>query len=458
MGPIIRNLKSLASLFFLLFLIPSAAIAGAKNVILMISDGQGIGNIMAADFYSGKRAVYESFDVKYLVTTYADKGWYDPDEIWKSFDSLRSDPTDSAAAATAMASGYKTTSGLIGKKPDLSDVENITEIAEKMGKSTGVVTSVQLSHATPAGMVAHSESRKSLEEMAKYMILESGLDVIMGAGHPLFDDNASEKLFVKEYDFVGGKDVFTSLAGTPGLKSKDGQIWKFIDSRDDFEKAASGGLKAPKLLGLARAGTTLNQARSGDPQVVDLPGRNSGVPSLAVMSRAALNSLTEDKDGFFLMIEGGAVDWANHSNQKGRAIEEQLDFNDAVSAVVEWVDKKSSWDETLLIVTADHETGCLWGDEKEIFVPVRDKGKGQIPEMFYHSKKHTNALVPLYAKGAAATLFSGMKRGRDSFMGKIMSSHDKDFSGDYVDNTDIFRVMTRAISDGQLSDVNPIKQ
>lgn len=448
---IVKKLKSLVSLLFFLFLLPSAAFAGTKNVILMINDGQGIGNIMAADFYSGKRAVYESFEVKYLVTTYADKGGYDPDEIWKSFDSFSYDPTDSAAAATAMASGYKTSSGLIGKKPDMSDVENIVEIAEKRGKSTGVVTSVQMSHATPAGMVAHSESRKSLEEIAKYMILESGLDVIMGAGHPLFDDNASKKSFIKEYESVGGKDIFKNMTGTPGLKSKDCQIWKFIDSRDDFEKAASGGLKSPKLLGLARVGTTLNQARSGDPQVVNLAGRNAGVPSLAVMSRAAINSLSEDKDGFFLMIEGGAVDWANHSNQKGRAIEEQLDFNDAVSAVVEWVDNKSSWNETLLIVTADHETGCLWGDEKEIFVPVMDKGKGQIPEMVYHSKKHTNALVPLYAKGEAATLFSGMKRGRDSFMAKIMSSHDKDFSGDYIDNTDIFRVMKRAISDGQLT-------
>lgn len=429
------------------FMPHAACHAGTKNVILMISDGQGIGNIMAADFYTGKKAVYESFPAKYLVTTYCDKGSYSPELAWKSFDKNKDNPaTDSAAAATAIATGVKTCQGLLGKNPDLRNARNIVEIAESLGKSTGVVTSVQFSHATPAGMVAHSDSRKNFETIAAYMIYESGLDVIMGSGHPFYDDNSEKKFWHSEYKYVGGKDAFKDLTDSDGARAKDGRVWKYIETAEDFEKMASGTEKSLKLMGIARAATTLRQARSGDPQKID-SGLSTKIPTLSTMSKAALNSLSNDPDGFFLMIEGGAVDWANHSNQKARAIEEQTAFNDAVQSVVEWIEKQSGWDDTLLIVTADHETGYIWGSESDEFVLVKDKGADNIPDMFYHSKSHSNTPVPLYAKGKGSESFKTMTDGKDAFFANLLSSFDPGFTGDYIDNTDIFRAMDAAIND-----------
>jgi alkaline phosphatase len=117
-----------------------------------------------------------------------------------------------------------------------------------------------------------------------------------------------------------------------------------------------------RVIGLPQVHETLQQKRRGDdladPYVVN---RTETVPTLAEMSQVALNVLDNNRDGFFLMIEGGAVDWAGHDNQSGRLIEEEIDFNRAVEAVAAWIEKNSSWDDTLLIVTADHETGYLNG-------------------------------------------------------------------------------------------------
>jgi len=160
-----------------------------------------------------------------------------------------------------------------------------------------------------------------------------------------------------------------------------------------------------------------------------------GVPSLETMTQGALNVLSADPDGFFVMIEGGAVDWANHSNDMGRMIEEQIDFNDSVQAVVDWVSANSSWDDTLLIVTADHETGYLWGPGSgtpATFNPIVDNGAGNLPGYQYNSGGHTNSLVPLYAIGNGSGLFYGVAVGSDSVRGP------------YVDNTDIFDVMKTA--------------
>ena len=129
--------------------------------------------------------------------------------------------------------------------------------------------------------------------------------------------------------------------------------------------------------------TTLQQARAGDgkadPFVVPL---TTSVPTLAEMSRAALNVLDNDPDGFVMMIEGGAVDWAGHANQSGRLIEEQVDFDLAVDAVLAWVEANSNWGETLLIVTGDHETGYLTGPmdvANPAWSAVINNGAGRCP-------------------------------------------------------------------------------
>ena len=142
------------------------------------------------------------------------------------------------------------------------------------------------------------------------------------------------------------------------------------------------------------------------------------------------------------MIEGGAVDWANHANQPERTIEEQIDFVQAVEAVVEWVEKNSNWDDTLLILTADHECGLLLGpdSDKIPFQPLTDNGLGKMPGMRHNADGHANSLVPIYARGTDAELFKKLVKGKDEKAASAWS-----ISGDYVDNTDIFAVMKAAM-------------
>ncbi|MDI6830248.1 MAG: alkaline phosphatase [Actinomycetota bacterium] len=133
--------------------------------------------------------------------------------------------------------------------------------------------------------------------------------------------------------------------------------------------------------------------------------------------------LDNDRDGFILMVEGGAVDWASHHNQSGRMIEEETEFNDAVDAVIEWVHHNGNWAETLPVVTGDHECGYLCGPGSAAagrMQPIVNNGRGNLPGMERNSDEHTNALIPLYAKGFASIRFfpyaDGFGRVRGLFM------------------------------------------
>ena len=206
-----------------------------------------------------------------------------------------------------------------------------------------------------------------------------------------------------------------------------------LQTKSEFEKLANGTTIYDKVVGTFEANTTAQQARTSPPKVAapENPSGvafNSNVPSLATMTLGALNVLTQDQDGFFLMIEGGAVDWASHGNQLGRMIEEQQDFNEAVEAAVTWIEAHGGWNRNLLIITADHETGNLRGPTG-VYTDIVDYGKGNLPGAQFYSGEHTNALVPLFAKGAGSELFA-------AYADKIDPRRR-----DYVDNTVIFQVM-----------------
>jgi alkaline phosphatase len=195
------------------------------------------------------------------------------------------------------------------------------------------------------------------------MVYDSAADVIMGAGHPWYDaDGQSLPISSPNtFNYVGGQATWEDLvAGNAGGDADGDGVndpWTLIQTRAEFQSLMSG--PTPKrVLGTAQVYQTLQSNRSGDgyadPFVVPLI---DSVPTLEEMTKAALNILDDDPDGLFLMIEGGAVDWASHANQSGRMIEEHIDFDNSVQAVVDWVQKNSNWGETLLIVTSDHETG-----------------------------------------------------------------------------------------------------
>ncbi|MCX7800912.1 MAG: alkaline phosphatase [Fimbriimonadales bacterium] len=442
----------LALLLGALGLLPVAASPGAKNVILMIADGAGFNTFDAARMYSATRPVYDGPQwIKLACSTHplnlstrptgtgrqVRELVYDPVKAWsltEGYAWLRTGATDSAAAATAIATGVKTYNNAIGMSDRGRPLTNLHQLFQASGRSTGVVTSVPWSHATPAAMVAHNLSRNNYTEIANEMVFRSGMDVILGAGHPWYDSRGERRKEIGSAAYVGGVETFRRL-------TEQRTAYLYLESKLDFERLANGTLDLmgkTRVLGTARAGETLQQGRrwSGDaksrPPFADPP--LPGVPSLATMARGALRVLSANSKGFFLMVEGGAVDWANHANMPGRSIEEQLDFNDAVATVQRWVERNGGWSQNLVIVTADHETGLVWGPNSgtKPFDPLVNNGPGRLPGMAFNSTGHTRSLVPVYARGAGAWRLWDFAKRTDPVRGP------------YLDNTDLFRLIVGA--------------
>ncbi len=441
-----------------------AQVPTAKNIIVFISDGWGQSQLDATAYWNGERASYESWASTHMSTysyvrpsdnpPYGDGSFegihgYDPALAWSDWWYHQNFATDSAAAGTAMATGQKTYNGAICWSVDDQPIENYFEFAEAAGKATGTVTSVQLNHATPATHRAHNPARGNYAAIAQEMIEDSGLDVIMGAGHPNYDHDgqwdAGDPTVPGDWRHVGGHELWNELlAGTAG----GSEPWTLIDQKADFEALADGTLVLDRVVGVAQVASTLQHNRAGypDDNAPDAPYTDPfvpNVPTLATMTAGALNVLGQDPDGFVVMVEGGAVDWSGHGRAMERLIEEQDDFNAAVEAAIAWVEAHSSWDETLIMVTGDHETGGLFGpgvdpeDESTWFAPIVDNGPGNVPGFYYYSAPgqdwqnptgsagHTNLLVPFFVRGAGAEVLLGHADEVDPVVGS------------YIDNTEV---------------------
>lgn len=432
----------------------------ARNIILLISDGCGFNHVDAASLYEhGKTGgqVYEQFPFRAAMSTHCMKpngsggfasSGYNAAAVWSDPKHVLEGYTDSAASATTMSTGHKTYDGAIGVDTQRQPLVHAWQLAEQRGKATGIVTSVQWSHATPAGFVAHNVSRNNYAEIAHEMIMDSATDVIMGCGHPAFDTDGVAVKKPKAFKYVGGEELWKALLhGTAGADADgDGQNdpWHLVQTRDEFRSLISG--PTPKrVCGVAQVHKTLQQGRGGDVDVPFATPLIKSVPTLAEMTQAALNVLDDDPDGFCLMVESGAVDWASHDSQLGRMVEAQLAMNRMVEAVVRWVEEHSNWDETLVIVTGDHETGYLtvaesglkrlWSRRSipDVSLPLKNNGPGRLPGMQWNSGNHTNSLIPIYAKGAGMHLLHSLARKTDPRRGA------------YLDNADIGRVLTAVL-------------
>ncbi|MCM3672019.1 alkaline phosphatase [Mesobacillus maritimus] len=283
-----------------------------KNVIVLIGDGMGVSYTSAYRYLANdpetKIAEPTAFD-PYLVgqqMTYPE----DPEE----------NVTDSASAATAMAAGIKTYNNAISVDNDGSEVKTVLEAAKEKGKATGLVATSEVTHATPASFGAHDPSRKNMNSIADdyYDELINGehkVDVLLGGGLSNFDR--------KDRDLT---DEFQT----------DG--YSYVTNKEDLLKD-----KNEQILGLF--------APVGLPKMIDRPEET---PSLAEMTDAALSRLSQDKDGFFLMVEGSQVDWAGHDNDIVGAMSEMKDFEKAFQAAIEFAKKDKH---TLVVATADHSTG-----------------------------------------------------------------------------------------------------
>ncbi len=407
-----------------------------KNIVILIGDGMGYNQVEAGNYWAygfPRSAVYQRFSRQFGMSTYSanNPDGYDPAQAWTVFDYILNAPTDSASAATAMSTGVKNYDGTIGVDVDYQPLVHLMAKAERAGKATGVVTSVEFSHATPAAFVAHNESRNNYTALALEMIRDSATDVVIGCGHPEFDDNGQPRAN-PSFSYIGADSWDILVNGVPcadadGNGSPD--AWTLVEDVRDFKRLTRG--QTPKrVCGVPRVYSTLQQSRGGDayadPFVVPLT-RN--LPTLAELSVGALNVLDADKDGFVVMIEGGAIDWAGHANQSGRLIEEQLSFNETVEAVLRYLQQSGLAKDTLVVVTADHETGYLTGPGSDPYrKPVVNRGWHRLPGMEWHSGNHTNQLVPFYANGPGAELFAAKVQGWDPVCGP------------YIDNTAVHDV------------------
>lgn len=433
-----------------------------RNVIIMIADGAGFNHFLAAEYYlRGNRNsdTYRNFPIRIAVNTCSDlEHGYDPGLAAKDREYPRIKAVDSAAAATAMSTGRTTYDSAIGVDRDKQPVKHLLEYAKEAGKSTGVTTSVQFSHGTPAGFTVHNTSRNNYEQIASDMILSGNLDLIIGCGHPEYDTSGvqvpdttdGEGRPLRDYRYVGGREMWENLrnGSVIPLRESEHRTWKLMETPEEFRALAlatptdhknpssaercNSSIFNYRIIGVPRVKSTLQLARSGDmkapPETIPFIPE---IPNLSELSMAALNYLSANPKGFFLMVEGGAIDWASHDNMTGRMIEEMSDFIEAVDAVTKWLNETGRFKDTLLIVTSDHETGYLTGPG---WGALQDAGPGKLPEMEWHSLAHTNSLVPLFAKGKGAV----------SFLRYVHGQADPKY-GPFIHSTDIFRVIFDAM-------------
>ena len=316
-----------------------------KNIILMIGDGMGITQITAGMYLNGNKLNLEEFKYIGLHKSY-------------SADNL---VTDSAAGATAFACGKKTYNGGIGVDKKGKPMPTILEEAEQNGLSTGLVVTSSITHATPASFYAHQKSREMVEEIAGDL-LKTDVDFFVGGGKKDFDrrkdgQNLIELLTQKGY-------VISSFL------DKDFKDLKSIDQTKNFGYFSADGEPLP-----------FSQ------------GRDYLVPAC----RSAVDYLSKQKDkGFFLMIEGSQIDWGGHSNNSKYITSEMIDFDNAIGAVLDFAKRDG---QTLIIVTADHETGGY---------AINPTSTMDTIVAAFTTKDHTAVLIPVFAWGPGEELFGGM--------------------------------------------------
>ena len=292
------------------------------NIILMIGDGMGFNHVKAATAEYGDLFFATNADYAGAVTTFSRDVF---------------GPTDSAAAATALASGTKTDNGKVGMYGG-KDLMSTTELAMSLGMATGVIATEGVDGATPAGFSAHTSSRNNLDEILQDQ-LNSGIDLFFGSNSERYEPLKGQ--IEKSYTYV---DAYSDIAGSSG---------KIFAAFDEIPLAADGESK----------------------------------PTLASLAVAALDILSKDADGFFLMIEESHIDKYSHNNQLADALEHVKAYDNAVKAVAEYAKEIGN---TIVIVTADHETGGL---------QYNGETAAQLSDDMYTKGSHSKADVPFYVFG-----------------------------------------------------------
>lgn len=326
---------------------PAAKPAGIRNVIIMIGDGMGPQQIGLLTQYARHAKGSTVPNRTAAIETLLNEG---------TVAIVNNQPhgvlvADSAAAATQLATGQLAGSEMIGANYLGQRVENIVEAAHRVGKSAGLVTDTRITHATPAGFAAHQANRESENEIA-LDYLDNKVDVLMGGGLrnwvPEGANDRNSPTYAALMQMTGGAYPATSRRrDNRNLLLEARGEYKLAFDRETLAKVTDG-----KLIGIF-ADSELNDALE-DAATAANPQRTE--PTHVEMVGKALELLDKNPKGFFLMVEGGQIDWAGHNNDAGVLLHELLDFDAAVRLVYEWAKHR---DDTLLIVTADHETGSF---------------------------------------------------------------------------------------------------
>ena len=311
-----------------------------KNIIFMIGDGMGLEQLSTAWIVNGRHMnITDNFSKVGLQWTY----------------SASKLVTDSAAAGTALATGSKTRNGRIAVSVDGEPMESLSEYAKSVGKKTGTSVVCRICDATPAVFSTHAANRDSLYNIAAQFV-DSGLDFLSGGGLKWWENRPD------------GRDL------TAEVEAKGYTFVKDIESLKAVEEGPVIALTAYKELP---------------------PALDRGTEHQEAVKKAL--ELLDNKDGFFLMVEGSCIDDYCHANKVGYAVEEILDFDRTVGTVLEWAEKDG---QTLVIVTADHSTGgmtLLGGNVQEQRVGVNFANDG-----------HNGVALPVYAWGPHAEDFVGI--------------------------------------------------
>lgn len=334
-----RKLFFVVAAFFLLVL-PMMAVKHPKNVIFLIGDGMGLAQTHAGMVKNKEPLAIESLKHIGLVKTYSASHF----------------TTDSGAGGTALASGVKTKNGMIGMNPDSVAVESILHLSEKNNLATGIVSACGVTHATPASFVAHQINRNMYEAIAADF-LKVDIDVFIGGGKKHFAERTSDD-----------RNLISEL--------KDNK-YQIVESMSELKKVRSG-----KVAGLLY-----------EDHPPAMPERGDFLPEA---TKVAIQLLNKNRKGFFLMVEGSQIDWAGHGNDAERIANEVIDFDKAVKVALDFAKEDGN---TLVVITADHETGGLT-------LPGGNLQKGEFQALF-STKGHSGILVPVYAYGPGAEVFTG---------------------------------------------------
>ncbi|MGB5358626.1 MAG: alkaline phosphatase [Eudoraea sp.] len=330
-----------------------------KNVILLISDGTGLTQISSAFYFKESSPNYSRFKNIGLIKT----------------SSSREDITDSAAGDTAFACGVKTYNGAIGVADDSTDVKNLVELASLKKINTGMIATSSITHATPASFYAHTLNRGFAEKIA-LQLAESEIDFFAGGGLQYFNKRTD------------GRNLLNALI--------EKQFTIDTTSLNDFSKIKSS----------EKAGYLLAQ----DDMPSTIMGRGD---FLSNATELAIQFLSKDNSGFFIMAEGSQIDWGGHANNAEYLVSELIDFDDAIGKALDYAEKEGN---TLVIVTSDHETGgfTLAAKKKKTEDGVEYSDYSEIG-MTFSTTGHSAALIPVFAYGPGSEEFIGVYENSNIF-------------------------------------------